>query len=127
MMAEYILAKGFPEDKLLLEGDSKDTISNLYYLKKYILIPRGMSKIIFVVASYRVPRLEFLIKRIWGDGYGYRFEEVTAEPEPGQNETAVMAKQELFLQPMKDGDESWLDDKFYDASIYKSGGKSGKS
>lgn len=123
MMADYLQAKGFPEDKLVLEGESKDTISNLYYIKNQILIPQAMHKIIFVVASYRVPRLEFLTKRILGPDYECVFEEIEAEPEPGQNEKVVIAAQKLFLQPMKDGDDSWLADKFYDGWIYKHGGK----
>jgi uncharacterized SAM-binding protein YcdF (DUF218 family) len=118
-MADYLVAQGVPISKILKEGDSKDTISNLYYLKKQILIPKNMKSLLFVVAEFRIPRLSFLCDRILGDDYHVEFEPIPSEVGVSYNESFTFKVQKEFLEPMKDGDHSWLDGKFYDASLYQ--------
>jgi len=118
-MADYLLAQGVPENKILREGFSKDTISNLYYLKTKIFMPKGYTKILFVAADFRIQRLEFLCKRILGAEYECDFEPVAAERNSTYNEPHAFKIQQEFLAPMKDGDHAWLADKFYSAPMYQ--------
>ncbi len=119
-LADYLMNHGAPAKKILQERDSKDTISNLYYLKTKILIPREMRHLIFVVASFRVPRLKFLVKRILGPEYLVEYKQIEAGAGSTYDERRIFEKQSEFLKPMKDGNHEWLSDKFYEAKIYQS-------
>lgn len=118
-LADYLLQKGVPANKILREGESKDTISNLYYMKTQYFIPRRAHSLLFVVASFRIPRLTFLCERILGAGYNVDFVSIAAEPSGSYNEPNTFKVQEEFLRPMKNGDHAWLQDKFYSAPIYQ--------
>jgi uncharacterized SAM-binding protein YcdF (DUF218 family) len=118
-MADYLISKGTPNNRILKEGYSKDTISNLYYLKQQILLPKDMKRLLFVVAEFRVPRLKYLCKRILGNGYFVNFETVPSKLNTDSHEQHIFELQEEFLAPMKNGDHRWLDGKFYTAPIYR--------
>ena len=118
-MADYLKSKGVAENKILLEGDSQDTISNLYYLKKQILMPQNMKRLLFVVADFRIPRLKLLCQRVLGNDYQFEFEPIPSEPGPSYNEPLTFQIQKDFLTPMKDGDHGWLDGKFFTGSLYE--------
>lgn len=118
-MARLLAELGVAPEKILTERSSKDSISNLYYLKKEILIPRNARRLLFVVADFRIPRLQFLCERILGDGFDVDFEPIKSEPGPSYNEPKTLQLQTDFLRPMKDGDHEWLADKFFDAPMYR--------
>lgn len=118
-MAEYLIKNGVPTSKILREGESKDTISNLYQLKNLIFIPKNKRKLLFVVAKWRIPRLKFLCERILGTSYSFDFVAIPSIKPSKQNEKLVFQKQKEFLEPMENGDHAWLDDKFFNASLYK--------
>ncbi|HEY8999695.1 MAG TPA: YdcF family protein [Candidatus Saccharimonadales bacterium] len=117
-LAEMLIERGVPQDKVLTEVQSRDTISNIYYLKTQIFIPNHMTKLLFVVASFRIPRLDFLCKRILGNGYVVDYESIPAESGPSYNEPHTFKIQSGFLAPMKDGEHEWLTGKFYTADMY---------
>jgi uncharacterized SAM-binding protein YcdF (DUF218 family) len=119
VMADYLLSLSVSESKIIKEGLSKDTISNLYFLKTEIFIPRMFNKILFVAADFRIPRLEYLSGKILGDEYGWAFEPIAASPSSNYNEKHTLEVQKEFLRPMKDGDHAWLADKFYSAPMYE--------
>jgi uncharacterized SAM-binding protein YcdF (DUF218 family) len=118
-MADYLLSKGVPRTEILKEGTSKDTISNLYYLKTEFLIPREMKHLLFVVAKFRIPRLKFLCERILGPEYKVNFEPIECEVGTTYDEPNTFKIQKEFLKPMKSGDHAWLASKFYSASMYQ--------
>lgn len=118
-MAEYLISRGVPSNKILRESISKDTISNLYYLKTEILIPKNFKNILYITASFRVPRAEFLCKRILGNDYKVDFVEVVSAPSASYNEPHTFKVQKDFLKPMQDGDHEWLADKFYSDPMYE--------
>lgn len=118
-LADLLIKKSVDPDKILRERNSKDTISNLYYIKEQFLIPQDMKKLLFVVASFRIPRLKFLVHKILGEEYEVVYESVEAETGPSYNESRTMRIQSEFLKPMQSGEHAWLADKFYEASIYK--------
>lgn len=117
-MAEYLETRGVPSDAILREGESRDTISNLYFLKERFFLPQAMTKLVFPVASFRIPRLTFLCDKVLGDDYAVTFEPIQAEQGVTYNEELTMRVQGLFLEPMSAGDHHWLDGKFYDAWMY---------
>lgn len=118
-LAEYLVEHGIPTSSILTEGDSRDTISNLYYLKTKFFIPKNMKRLLFVVADFRIPRLKFLCEKILGKQYDLNFEPIVAEQGESYNEPHTMKIQSEFLAPMKSGDHEWLDGKFYNASMYQ--------
>jgi|GEM_PF-1169314 uncharacterized SAM-binding protein YcdF (DUF218 family) len=118
-MADYLLAKGIPDNAILRESESKDTISNIYYLKRQIFESKGLRSLLFIAAEPRLPRIEFLCQRILGPTYSLHFEAVAyAQDEVSPNEQRTLTKQTAFLAPMKDGDDAWLDGKFYVGPYY---------
>lgn len=119
-MADYLLMKNVPVKVILKEAESIDTISNLYYLKRQILIPNNFKKLLFIAGNTRLNRIEYLSKKILGPEYECSFEGVAILPsETSNNEAFTFKVQSEFLETMKDGDDSWLDDKFYDAPFYE--------
>ena len=117
-LADILYELGVDDTKILKESESMDTPSNLYYLKTKVLIPRNMKQILFVVAEFRVARLKFLCKRILGPDYVVGFDTIACDPGPTYNETNTLKVQEEFLKPMKDGEHSYLADKFFSDPMY---------
>lgn len=117
---QYLLSRGVPPEAILKEGESKDTLANLYYLKKLVFRPHNIKKILFVTTDFRVKRISFLCQKVLGPDYMVDFETVDyAKDEVYKHEAHTLKKQQEFLADMKDGDNSWLDGKFYDAPMYK--------
>jgi hypothetical protein len=119
VMADYLIQSGCEEGKILREGKSKDSISNLYYIKTLFLLPMNMKQILFVAPDFRIPRLRFLCRRILGSDYEISFEWVTSEIDATYDEPRTFKVQNEFLAPMEDGDHIWLADKFFSAPIYQ--------
>ena len=119
-MAGLLLAEGVDEQVILRERDSTDTISNLYYVKKQLLIPQNLKKVLFIVADFRISRLKFLVDKVLGPEYQVDYEPIPADEasSPSYNEASVMAKTEKFLAPMLEGDHEWLADKFFEDPFY---------
>ena len=72
------------------------------------------------MADFRIPRLKFLVRKVFGPQYEVDYESVPADEgsSPSYNETLTMSRTEKFLAPMKDGDHEWLADKFFDHPFY---------
>jgi uncharacterized SAM-binding protein YcdF (DUF218 family) len=118
--AEYLIEHGVPNDVILRERDSRDTISNLYYIKTQFLIPNQQKRLLFVVTDFRISRLKYLCDKILGDEYEIAFEGLSASQEGSTfNEDLTMQINHLFLEHMKPGDHEWLKDKFYTAWMYQ--------
>lgn len=118
-LAELLVQQGVDPTKILKEDCSRDTISNLYYLKTGLLIPRGMIRLLFVVADFRIPRLQFLCERILGPEYVVGFDPIESELGASYNEPQTFQLQEEFLKSMHTGDHEWLADKFFTAPMYQ--------
>lgn len=117
-MADYLKAK-VPDQSILQESESKDTISNLYFLKRQIFEPYQLHDLHFVAAEGRLHRIKFLCRRILGPDYRCTFEGVGHGPgEVSRNEARTLRIQREFLAPMQDGEDKWLDGKFFDDPFY---------
>jgi len=117
---EYLLARGVEPRFILKEGESRDTIAQFYYLKNLVFKPHGIKNILLITVDFRVKRLTFLVQKVFGPDYSVDFETVGYEPdEVYKNEAHTLKVQGEFLKDMKDGDDAWLKDKFYDAPMYQ--------
>lgn len=117
---EDLLSKGCPPEAILKEGESRDTLSNFYYLKNLVFKPNNIRSILIVTTDFRIPRLDFISTKVLGSGYHVEFETVAYKPdETYKNEAHTLEKQQEFLADMKNGDDAWLKDKFYDAPMYQ--------
>lgn len=118
-MAEYLERHGIPPQAILREAESMDAISNLYYLKRHIFEPKAFRRLLFIAAGPRLARIEFLSKRILGPGYSLEYDSIGPRPGiPSESEARRSALQAAFLEPMRDGDDSWLDGRFYTGPYY---------
>lgn len=119
-MADYLIYHNIPANAILREGDSKDTISNLYYIKRHILCPKQIRNLLFIVADFRQKRLAYLANKVLGSGYSIDIQTVPCLPnEVYTNESDALVRTQNFLHEMTDGDDSYLDDKFYKPPYYQ--------
>jgi uncharacterized SAM-binding protein YcdF (DUF218 family) len=120
-LEEYLLSLGCPPDAIVKEDRSRDTISNLYFLKKNIFIPRHIKRILLITTKAREQRISFLAQKVLGPAYELVIE--TVKWDSPQTEVAMEAfgleKERYFLAEMPDGDHSWLDGAFYDHPMYE--------
>ena len=118
-LADLLIAAGVRHEAISRERTSKDTISNLYYVKTQLLIPKRWNSLLFVVADFRIPRLRFLARKILGAPFQTAFEAVpTGEEGPSYNETRTMVRMRAFLDRIDEGDHEWLDGKFFGDPFY---------
>lgn len=118
-MATYLAAHGVPADALLLEGESKDTISNLFYIKRQILAPRALRRALLITADFREQRIQYLAAKILGPAYTVAYHTVPSAPQeryPHEDET--MRRTQQFLGDMPAGEDGFLDGTFYTAPYY---------
>lgn len=119
-MADYLIARGIPRDALLLEGVSKDTVANFYYTKREVLAPHNLHKVHFIAADFRIARLDYLARKIFGPDYTVTFTPVSAlAEEVNPTESIVMQRTQNFLASMQPGDDSFLKDAFYTHPFYQ--------
>jgi uncharacterized SAM-binding protein YcdF (DUF218 family) len=118
-MADYLIEHGVPDTAILRETESQDTISNLYYLKQLVFEPNDIHRLLFIAAEARLERIMFLAQRILGPDYEIATKGVAYDPaDVSPHEKRTLAKQAAFLAPMQDGDDHWLDGKFYTDPFY---------
>lgn len=119
-MAAYLASQDVAPAQILKESESKDTVANFYYLKKHIVAPRHMRRILLVAADFRLARIEYLVHKIFGPGYQFEFHGVpAADSETYPHEAETMARTQKFLAGMASGDDTFLDGKFYDDPYYR--------
>jgi len=116
---EYLLEQGCPPQAILKEGESRDTIANFYYLKNLIFIPHNIRRVLLITVDFRVKRLEFLWRKVMGAYYPLDIETVPYEKEEVyKDENFTLKRQKEWLKDVKDGDDGWFKDKFYDDPYY---------
>ncbi len=74
VMHNYLLGKGFPEENIILEGESRDTFENAYY-SKIIADKNYWKKIIVVTNKFHMKRCKKVFKFIFGKGYKISFKQ----------------------------------------------------
>lgn len=118
---EYLLAHGCPADVILKEGKSRDTVANFYYLKNLVFRPHNIKHVLLITTDFRVERIRFLWQKVMGPDYSLGLETVSyKENEIYKNEAVALQRQQAWLKDVRDGDDEWFKDKFYDDPYYLS-------
>ena len=118
-MEKYALSIGIPADKILKENVSRDTVTNFYYLKKQVFEPHNLHKFLLITTDFRIARLKFLWQKVVGPNFSVDFATVPYDPQNIYvNEAKTLARQQEWLKNVRDGDDAWFADKFYDDPYY---------
>lgn len=119
-MRVALLKLGVPNEAIIKEEESKDTIGNAYFLKKQIIEPMQMKSILVICADFHLKRARYIFQKIFGDKYEYEFEGINTNADESvfkiQEETYVVQK--TFLTAMKDGDDTYLKERLYSDPYY---------
>lgn len=124
-MAQYLLSKNIPKKDLFMEKNSQDSISNAYYLKKNIFIPKNEPQAIIITSHFHLERVKYIFQKVFGSQYRLEFiglqEYLPKEEEKKvlQRQKELLLKTRLLLAMMKDGDHDFLKGKFYRIKYYR--------
>jgi hypothetical protein len=88
--AKYLMARGFPAERIFLELASYDTIGNAYFARAMHTDMRGWRNLLIVNSAFHMPRTEFIFRWIFGlapdQGYTLQFDTV---PDAGMSDHAL--------------------------------------
>jgi uncharacterized SAM-binding protein YcdF (DUF218 family) len=124
-MQEYLLSKGVLADLIIKEEQSKDTIGNAYYSKKYVFLLKKEKEAIIVTSDFQVERVKYIFNKIFGPQYKIKIIGIKSELPDGEKEAVWQRQKELLLKTqallsnMKDGDHDFLKDRIYKLKFYK--------
>ncbi len=124
-MEQYLLEKGIPQNKILKEELSKDTIGNAYYCKKYTFIPNKEKEVIIITSDFQVERVKYIFNKIFGSEYKIKIIGIQSSlPEiekeaVWQRQKDLLLKTQALLSNMKEGDHNFLKDRIYKFKFYK--------
>lgn len=123
-MSTYLQKSGVPVEKIICEKHSQDTISNAYFLKIEVFMPRGITSAVIITSEFQRERAEYIFGCICGPEYEFTYEAVPEDMNPSDRERLVhyqrglLSETKKFLGPMKPGDHAYVADKFYTAPYY---------
>jgi hypothetical protein len=63
--ARYLLARGVPSARILIEGASYDTIGNAYFARVIHCAPRGLARLLVVTSQFHMARTEAVFRWIF--------------------------------------------------------------
>lgn len=111
-MKQLAVSLGVPEDAVLVEGRSRDTIGNLFFCKLQYLIPRGWTNLQIVTSEFHVLRSTYIAKRILGSTYVYDLEGVESCLSPEEHSQKIEIEKEKmkylvehYEDKFEDGDD----------------------
>ena len=110
-MASSAKQLGVPEDRLLLEEESRDTLGNAYFVREHFLGPNGWTSIRVVTSDFHLSRAAWVFRKILGGRYDFSF--VSAASGLSPRELIFRALEECklsiflneWLQAVEEGDE----------------------
>lgn len=113
-MAAYAQQLGVPAEAILFEEQSNDTISEAYWVKQQVLLPRHWRRLTVVTSAYHMPRTEYIFRKVLGAHYIIHF--VAAEHALSRREHAKRHRVErrlfrmvkYFLDRLPEGDDRFV-------------------
>ena len=118
-MADILLARGVPQEAVLREAESRDSLSNLYFVKRCITEPLRLFRLRFIAAEFRLRRIEYLAHQILGPTYDVGVDGVQSDAdERYTDEAAILEQNRRFLDGMQPGDDRRLDGRFFSDPYY---------
>ncbi len=111
-MKTYAISQGIAESKILLDDKSKDTLSNAYFVKVDLAIPRNWKKLAVVSSETHIERAKYLFNKVFGANFkiDYSSTPFTQLDTEGSAKSKEMERKQLvfshqWLDPIKDGDD----------------------
>lgn len=105
-MRLYAVELGMPEDAILLEEQSCDTIGNAYFIKKLYLDKFSWRSIRIVTSDFHTPRAYWIFSKILGSAYDFSISAAESSGddkvylEHSRNEVLERALLRRWLQPV---------------------------
>jgi hypothetical protein len=78
-MADFARSLGVPDEAILLEEESRDTIGNAWFVARRFLEPNGWTSVRVVTSDFHVPRTTWVFEKILGPDYDVSFTPATTE------------------------------------------------
>ena len=118
-MKDYAIQLGVPEDNILLEENSKDTIGNAYFTKIDFLKPNNLRNIVIVTSDFHMERTKYIFQKILGLKYQMDFVEAPSELTQKEFENRNKVEEKIlfdikkWLDEIKDGDDDKIKELLY--------------
>ena len=68
-MAQYLIARDIPADKILLECLSEDTVQNAYFSRTLHIDPMGINRFTIVTSKFHMERSKHIFEWVFGTAY----------------------------------------------------------
>lgn len=106
-MKKYAESLGLEPKRVLLENNSRDTLTNALYTKNNYLQSRKLSRVMVVTSGSHVPRAEYLFTKVLGSDYAITFVSAGGTPPPGllAHEERSLAFYRALLDTATSGDD----------------------
>lgn len=120
IMKDHAIKLGVPEEDVLMETQSKDTIGNAFFAKKQYLEPNNWKNIIIVSSDFHGERALFIFGKVLGNEYHFQFDgsrsglsaQLMYEKYKKEQTHLFVAKQ--FFDGIKPGDDEGIKKKLYE-------------
>src|SRR6185295_8666306 len=112
-MQKELIKAHIPPEKIIIENESRDTITNIYNTKK-ILEAKECYDIIFVTSSFQEEKLHYLCQKILGSKYKVKYaianNGLSKEDLAKQiiNEKEALEKYKKIFKDIEDGDDEMV-------------------
>lgn len=122
-MKRVLVNLGVPDEDILKEDWSKDTIGNAFFLKTKIMQERAYRKILILHADFKSEHVNFIFNKVFEQRYTVDF--IAIPTESGKNkdflqtQEGILAMQKGFLHNMERGDDTFLAEKLYNDPYYQ--------
>src|SRR3989344_6349051 len=73
VMSDYLLSKNILKRRIIREESSLDTIGNVFFLKRDILLKKRIKDLVIVTSSFHIPRTKIIFNKILGPSYNVEF------------------------------------------------------
>lgn len=110
-MAAHARVLGVPDEAMLLEEQSKDTLGNAYFTRERFLAPNGWWSIRVVTSDFHLSRAAWVFRKILGGGYDFSFVSAASGLSPRELIGRALAECKItiflneWLQALEEGDD----------------------
>lgn len=114
-MARHARERGIPEEALLLEEESKDTLGNAYFTWARYLEPNDWASVRIVTSDYHMSRAFWVFQKILGTGYDFSMVGAPSGLSPHDLILRVLEECKIiiflneWLEAVEEGDEDAID------------------
>lgn len=114
-MAAYAMQLGVPQEALLLEEGSKDTLGNAYFTRAHFLEPNGWTSVRVVTSDFHLSRAAWVFRKVLGGTYDFSFVSAASGLSPRElidravEECRILIFLNEWLQALEEADEHALD------------------